>query len=62
MAKRRVRRHSEEFKQLCVERMKQCHDIPVVEHLCGLSDLPDTGFKFFAVPVKIKNFGTFPVR
>ncbi|HKS08616.1 MAG TPA: cyclase family protein [Pyrinomonadaceae bacterium] len=38
------------------------HDIPVVEHLCGLSDLPDTGFKFFAVPVKIKNFGTFPVR
>ena len=27
MAKRRVRRHSEEFKRLCVERMKQCHDI-----------------------------------
>ena len=38
------------------------HDIPIVEHLRGLSDLPDTGFKFFAVPVKIKNFGTFPVR
>jgi kynurenine formamidase len=38
------------------------HDIPVVEHLCGLGDLPDTGFKFFAVPVKIKSFGTFPVR
>ncbi|HXQ72137.1 MAG TPA: cyclase family protein [Pyrinomonadaceae bacterium] len=38
------------------------HDIPIVEHLCGLSDLPDTGFKFFAVPVKIKQFGTFPVR
>ena len=38
------------------------HDIPVVEHLCRLSDLPDTGFKFFAVPVKIKSFGTFPVR
>ncbi len=38
------------------------HDIPVVEHLCGLGDLPDTGFKFFAVPVKVKRFGTFPVR
>lgn len=38
------------------------HDIPIVEHLCGLAQLPDTGFKFFAVPVKIKNFGTFPVR
>ncbi|HEY2963764.1 MAG TPA: cyclase family protein [Pyrinomonadaceae bacterium] len=38
------------------------HDIPVVEHLCGLSDLPDSNFKFFAVPVKVKRFGTFPVR
>jgi kynurenine formamidase len=38
------------------------HDIPVVEHLCGLGDLPDSGFKFFAVPVKIKRFGTFPIR
>lgn len=38
------------------------HDIPIVEHLCGLGDLPDTGFRFFAVPVKIKQFGTFPVR
>ena len=38
------------------------HDIPIVEHLCGLNELPDTGFKFFAVPIKIKRFGTFPVR
>lgn len=38
------------------------HDIPIVEHLCGLGDLPDSGFKFFAVPIKIKRFGTFPVR
>ena len=38
------------------------HDIPIVEHLCGLGDLPDRGFKFFAVPVKVRNFGTFPVR
>jgi arylformamidase len=38
------------------------HDIPIVEHLCGLEDLPDNGFKFFAVPVKVREFGTFPVR
>jgi arylformamidase len=37
-------------------------EIPVVEHLCNLHLLPDTGFRFFAVPVKVKNFGTFPVR
>jgi arylformamidase len=36
--------------------------IPIVEHLCGLGALPDQGFKFFAVPVKVKGFGTFPVR
>ena len=38
------------------------HDIPIVEHLRGLDGLPHTGFKFFAVPVKVKHFGTFPVR
>jgi arylformamidase len=38
------------------------HDIPIVEHLCGLGELPDRGFKFFAVPVKVREFGTFPVR
>ena len=27
MVKRRVRRHTNEFKQMCVERMKQCDDI-----------------------------------
>jgi kynurenine formamidase len=37
-------------------------DIPVVEHLCDLDRLPDTNFKFFAVPVKVKSFGTFPIR
>lgn len=36
--------------------------IPIVEHLCGLNELPDQGFKFFAVPVKVKGMGTFPVR
>jgi arylformamidase len=38
------------------------HGIPIVEHLCRLGELPDAHFKFFAVPVKIKAFGTFPVR
>jgi kynurenine formamidase len=37
-------------------------DIPIVEHMCGLGRLPRDGFKFFAVPVKVKGFGTFPVR
>ena len=37
-------------------------DIPIVEHLCGLGALPERGAKFFAVPVKVKGFGTFPVR
>ena len=36
--------------------------IPIVEHLCGLAALPETGARFFAVPVKVKAFGTFPVR
>ena len=37
-------------------------NIPIVEHLRGLDHLPDRGFKFFAVPVKVKGMGTFPVR
>jgi kynurenine formamidase len=37
-------------------------DIPIVEHLRGLAALPNEGSRFFAVPVKVKAFGTFPVR
>ncbi len=37
-------------------------DIPIVEHLCGLDAVPESGCQFFAVPVKVKGFGTFPVR
>ena len=37
-------------------------DIPIAEHLCNLQSLPDKGFRFFSVPVKIKGFGSFPVR
>ncbi|MBV2364383.1 cyclase family protein [Streptomonospora nanhaiensis] len=36
--------------------------IPVVEHLCLLDRLPETGFTFFAVPVKVRGMATFPVR
>jgi len=38
------------------------NDIPIVEHMTNLAAVPDTGGKFFAVPPKVKNFGTFPVR
>jgi kynurenine formamidase len=37
-------------------------EIPIVEHLCGLEQLAEYAFRFFAVPVKVKGFGTFPVR
>ncbi len=37
-------------------------DIPIVEHMCKLELLPDGAFKFNAVPVKVRKFGTFPVR
>ncbi len=37
-------------------------DIPIGEHLAGLDRLPQTGFRFSAVPPKVKGMGTFPVR
>jgi kynurenine formamidase len=37
-------------------------EVPIVEHLCRLEGLPAGGFRFFAVPVKVKGMGTFPVR
>ena len=37
-------------------------DIPIAEHLRGLDQLPERGARFFAVSVKVKGFGTFPVR
>ena len=36
--------------------------IPIVEHLTNLAALPDGPFRFFAVPPKVRSFGTFPVR
>jgi kynurenine formamidase len=37
-------------------------EIPIAEHLCNLAALPESGFHFSAVPVKVVAFGTFPVR
>lgn len=36
--------------------------IPVVEHLCRLDCLPHDGFRFSAVPPRVRGMGTFPVR
>ena len=36
--------------------------IPLVEHLTGLDRLPPDGFRFFAVPPRIRGMATFPVR
>lgn len=37
-------------------------EILIVEHLCNLEALPDSGFSFSAIPPKFKGVGTFPVR
>jgi arylformamidase len=37
-------------------------EILIVEHLCNLGRLPETGFVFSAIPPKVKGMGTFPVR
>lgn len=37
-------------------------EIPIVEHLCALELVPERGARFYAVPVKVKGMGTFPVR
>jgi arylformamidase len=37
-------------------------DIPIIEHLTNLHELPSSGFTFTAVPPKIQGAGTFTVR
>jgi len=37
-------------------------EIPICEHMRGLGEIPDRGYRFYAVPVKVRGFGTFPVR
>jgi kynurenine formamidase len=36
--------------------------IAIVEHMTNLGALPDAGFRFFAVPPKVRGMGSFPVR
>lgn len=36
--------------------------VAIVEHLTRLGELPDSGFRFFAVPPRVKGMGSFPVR
>ena len=36
--------------------------IPICEHMTGLGELPDDGFRVSAVPPKVRGMGTFPVR
>lgn len=37
-------------------------EVLIVEHMTNLSQLPESGFRFYAVPVKVRGMGTFPVR
>jgi kynurenine formamidase len=37
-------------------------DIPICEHMTGLEQLRGEGFRFSAVPPKVRGMGTFPVR
>ena len=36
--------------------------IVICEHMTGLGQLPDEGFRFSAVPPKVRGMGSFPVR
>jgi len=36
--------------------------VVICEHLTGLGSLPDEGFRFSAVPPKVRGMGSFPVR
>ena len=42
--------------------MLLANGILIVEHLTNLDALPDRGGRFFAVPPKVHEFGTFPIR
>jgi kynurenine formamidase len=36
--------------------------IPIVEHLSNLGELPESGFRFHAVPAPFHGLGSFPIR
>jgi len=37
-------------------------EVPLVEHLCNIEAIGDHAFTFSAVPVRVENLATFPVR
>jgi len=45
-----------------VHSMLLAANILIVEHLTNLEALPDSDFRFFAVPPKVRGVGSFPVR
>lgn len=36
--------------------------IPIVEHLCNVTDLPESGFRFSAPVLRVRGGASFPVR
>ena len=36
--------------------------IPIIEHMCNLDQVPDTGALITAAPVAVRGMGSFPVR
>ena len=59
MAKKRVARHPEEFKRMCVERMKQCNNIGVLAKELGIHRRMLYRWRDQLDPVK-KNEGSVP--
>lgn len=37
-------------------------NIPIIEHMCNLQEIPESKAMLHAAPIKIHQFGTFPVR
>ena len=48
----------------CGRRTRCCSraGIPIVEHLCNLGELPESGFRLHCVPAPFLGLGSFPVR
>jgi kynurenine formamidase len=36
--------------------------VPIIEHMCNLDQVPDTGALLTAAPVAVRGMGSFPVR
>ncbi|HEX2250374.1 MAG TPA: cyclase family protein [Gemmatimonadales bacterium] len=38
------------------------HEVPIIEHMCNLRNLPAAGLRLYAVPAKVAGMGSWPVR